>query len=287
MAAITVVGDAALDVHAIPSRPLRAGGDVPAEIRLEPGGQGANVAVRLARQGHHARLVCALGTDAAASLLRERLAAERVELIDAGATATSVVVVLRDANGERTMLSQRVPLARALSALPPDVGWLVVSGYLLLEADAEPRLGNGRHRALLGCSLALGEAASWLGGAPRAAPHPVVLNADEAGALRGADLPPAWLGAELAARLDAVVVVTHADGATAVIGPEAIGVPARSNGPAIDATGAGDAFAAGLIGALVDRPWPPDRVGLEAAMATAIELAGAVARAPGAQALVD
>ena len=112
--AITVIGDALLDVHVVPAEPPRPGGDVPAEIRLEPGGQGANVSVRLARRGLPVRLVCALGPDAAGSLLRERLAADGVEVVDLVASATGAVVVLLDAARERTMFSQRVPLAMGL-----------------------------------------------------------------------------------------------------------------------------------------------------------------------------
>ena len=111
--AITVVGDALLDVHVVPARPPRPGGDVPAEIRLEPGGQGANVAVRLGRRRLPVRLVCALGADAAGGLLRERLAADGVEVVGISAPASGAVVVLLDAMRERTMLSQRVPFASA------------------------------------------------------------------------------------------------------------------------------------------------------------------------------
>ena len=195
---ITVIGDALLDVHVVPAMPLRPGGDVPAEIRLEPGGQGANVAVRLARQGLGVRLACALGTDAAGDLLRERLAADHVELVDLGSEATGAVVVLRDANGERTMLSQRVSLGRRLSALTvADADWLVVSGYVLLEPDAGiSGSGDSPRRVLLGCSLDAAQVASWLARAASLAPHLVVLNADEARVICGADGRPAELGGE-------------------------------------------------------------------------------------------
>jgi len=58
---ITVIGDSTLDVTVRPAEAPRAGGDVPASISLAPGGQGANVAVRLARAGIDVRLATAIG----------------------------------------------------------------------------------------------------------------------------------------------------------------------------------------------------------------------------------
>ena len=187
--AITVIGDALLDVHVVPAQPPRPGGDVPAEIRLEPGGQGANVSVRLARRGLPVRLVCALGPDAAGNLLRERLAADGVEVVDLAASATGAVVVLLDAARERTMLSQRVPLAMGLRPeLLAEADWLVVSGYLLLERAAGiSASGDSPRRVLLGCSLASTEVAGWLEAALALRPHLAVLNAAEARAICGVD----------------------------------------------------------------------------------------------------
>jgi sugar/nucleoside kinase (ribokinase family) len=56
--------------------------------------------------------------------------------------------------------------------------------------------------------------------------------------------------------------------------------------PAVDTTGAGDAFAAGLLAAVAATDWPPSEDLLGGALAAAVELASAVARADGAQAAV-
>ena len=283
--AITVVGDALLDVHVVPARPLRPGGDVPAEIRLEPGGQGANVAVRLARRGLPVRLVCALGADAAGSLLRERLATEGVEVTDLVASATGTVVVLLDATRERTMLSQRVPLAMGLR--PEQLvgtGWLVVSGYLLLERDAGiSGSGESPRRVLLGCSLDAAQASGWMDAAAGLRPHLAIVNADEAGVLAGADTEPSALARHVADRLGVIAVVTHPRGAAASLEGVSVEIAAPAAGPTVDATGAGDAFSAGLISDLADVPWPPDARQLERAMASGADLASAVASVPGAQ----
>ena len=281
---ITVIGDALMDVHVVPAHPPRPGGDVPAEIRLEPGGQGANVAVRLARQGLRVRLACAIGPDAAGALLRDRLA-EGVELVELAAAATGAVVVLLDDRRERTMLSQRVPLGPGIATLsPPGDGWLVVSGYVLLEPDAGMSgVGESPRRVLLGCSLDRSDATRWFERARSLAPHLVVLNAGEARVIAGEDRTPAELALQVAGRLTAIVVVTHPAGAAAALDGQSLEVGARSPGPIVDTTGAGDAFAAGLIAGLVDEPWPPSRDRLDRAMASAVSLAGAVARVPGAQ----
>ena len=62
-----VLGDCTLDIAIVPEARRRHGGDVPAEIRLGPGGQAANLAVRLARMGERSsvRLVAAMADDLA------------------------------------------------------------------------------------------------------------------------------------------------------------------------------------------------------------------------------
>ena len=284
-AAITVVGDALLDVHVVPAQPLRRGGDVPAEIRLEPGGQGANVAVRLARRRLPVRLVCALGADAAGGLLNERLAADGVEVDSLSAPATGAVVVLLDAMAERTMLSQRVPFAVQLrEGLVADAGWLVVSGYVLLERDAGiSGSGESPRRVLLGCSLISTEVSGWLDAAADLRPHLAIVNADEAATIAGVDAEPPTLARRVAERLAAIAVVTHPGGAAASLHGTSIEVAATPAEPAVDATGAGDAFSAGLIADLADAPWPPDVGQLERAMTAGFGLASAVASVPGAQ----
>jgi ribokinase len=283
--AITVIGDALLDIRVTPIDAPRPGGDVRAEIRLEPGGQGANVAVRLARQGLSVRLVCALGTDPAGDLLRERLAADGVQVEDLGASATGAVVVLLDATRERTMLSQRVPFAMGLVPdLSADAGWLVISGYLLLERGAGiSASGETPRRVVLGCSLSSTDAGGWVDAALALRPHLAIVNADEAGMIAGIAGTPSALARVVAERLGATVVVTHPGGAAASLDTMSVEIASTSAGAAVDSTGAGDAFSAGLIAALVDENWPPDAVSLETAMASAAELASAVAGDPGAQ----
>ena len=266
-----------LDVVARPAAPMRPGADVRAEIRVGAGGQGANLAVRLARLGGlSVELVCGLGDDPAATIVLDALEAEGVMVSPVTVDATGSVVILVDAAGERTMLSQRTQFGSAARRrLQPDADWIVVSGYLLHEADAralaESVAARAARRVLVGCTVA-GDAAAWVAAATALAPDLIVLNRDEADAL---DVTPGFAGGGL--------VVTDVAGATASIGGVTAEVRRRGGEVAVDTTGAGDAFAAGLIASLAREAWPPSAAELERALAAASDLASAVAQTPGAQ----
>jgi sugar/nucleoside kinase (ribokinase family) len=278
---VAVIGDALLDVHVVPSEPVRPGGDVPAAVRVEPGGQGANLAVRLARAGMRVRLTAAIGADDAGSILRAALAAEGVELHDLGAPVTGTIVVLRDASGDRTMLSQRAAFAARLDAASSEgADWLVISGYVILEPDARLTTwpDSIERRAVVGCSLGQSQAAAWGATVAGLRVHLLVLNRDEARTLADAGIQPGELAD--------VAVVTHPAGAATTLGGHEISVAAPAGAAAIDTTGAGDAFAARLVASLADGPWPPEAERVGRAMAEASELATAVTRAAGAQARV-
>lgn len=273
-AAVVVIGDALLDVHADPAEPIRLGADVPARIALEPGGQGANLAVRLARRGVAVQLITALGEDHAGQVLRDALAADGVDVRSVADTSTGMVVVLRGPAGERTMLSQRPTYAAAASAaLPLDAAWLVISGYCLLEpeADALARAvaASPARRALIGCSVPGRLLDRWRELATSMRPDLLVLNEDEAEALG----PLTGNGA---------VAVTDAAGARLRIGEAIYRAEVPAGPPAIDTTGAGDAFAAALIAAILGGQWPPDDPG--DVLAVAVHAAASVARVQGAQA---
>jgi sugar/nucleoside kinase (ribokinase family) len=272
-----------LDVQATPAQPMRPGADVPAAIRLEPGGQGANLAVRLARRGVSVRLRCALGTDPAGDLVRSALARDGVTLDAVEASATGTVVVLVDGRGQRTMLSQRVPLLGAPLAAT-DAAWLVVSGYVLTEPNVSDLRTHRwpERRAVVGCALDEAQVEAWRSALRMLAPGLLVLNADEANALSDAAADPA---VALADAFDAIVVVTDADGARAAVAGSTVRV-GHEPVAALDTTGAGDAFAAALIAALAGMSWPPAAEALEPALAEALSAARAVTQVAGAQARV-
>ena len=273
-----VVGDCLLDVTVAPSGPIRPGADAPAGIELGPGGQAANVAVRLARQGAFVRLVAPFADDAAGRLLREAVAAEPIELAALAVERTGTVVALLE-GGERTMLSQRAPFpattAGTLAGAIADAGWIHCSGYALLDAHG-PAVAATLARRPVGAILSIGGCAVPPDGTERfrdllavAGPELLVLNRAEA----------ASTGEGFS------TVVTDPDGSSATIGSMTLRQTAIGLAT-LDATGAGDAYAAGLILTLARGPWPPAEGQLREAMRAGAELAGLVAGAVGAQARV-
>ena len=278
---IAVIGDCMLDISVRPSGPMRPGADAPAAIRLSPGGQGANVAVWLARRGAAVRLIAPMADDAAGRLLREILAGEAIELAPLPAMATGTVVALLDAEGERTMLSDRSSFAAGdLADLLADADWVHVSGYALRDpageaiARAIDGLPDEVRVSIGGGSLPAGAEAARFGDLVRLAnPELLIVSTDEAAAL-GTGFP-------------AVTVTTagaHGSSASSP-GMQRIDVPAAAlAGPVLDATGAGDAYAAALIGELAHLgDWPPPVVELRRAMGVAGRLGAEVARVEGAQ----
>ena len=273
---VVVVGDALLDVAALRTSALRPGADLPAEVRIGCGGQGANLATRLARQGIGVTLICGLGDDPAGSLLASALRAEGVVLRPVRVNATGSVVILLDEVGERTMLSQRAPFVGGIRVASAD--WTVLSGYCFLEdhaAELAHRVaGLASRRVVVGCSVPEASRVGWRGAVVAARPDLLVLNHDEAAMLAPID------------ELSPGIVVTASDVITASMGAAELRVTVPDGSPATDTTGAGDAFAAALIAGLLTGPWPPPRAVLASVVADAALLAGQVARAPGAQAPV-
>jgi sugar/nucleoside kinase (ribokinase family) len=295
---IAVIGDATLDVTARPAESPRVGGDVPAQISLSPGGQGANVAVRLARAGREVRLATAIADDAAGRLLTAALEADGVALVRLAADRSGVVVALLDDAGERAMLSDRVSLdLGGLAAACAGAEWIHCSVYALADDDTGDALAE-----LLG-SLASSSRVSAGGGS---LPHEpelarrvrrrlttsgaslLILGREEASGLLDVPLPSVAAAADaLASAFPGLIgVVTGGAIGSAAAGPGfALSVPAQDPAtPMVDATGAGDAYAAALIDALAGAPWPPDVPALRAAMEAGSRHGGLTSRVLGAQA---
>jgi sugar/nucleoside kinase (ribokinase family) len=292
-----VIGDLSLDVVVSPSAPSRARSDTPAAIRIGPGGQGANVAVRLARQGAAVRLVASLADDPAGRLLREALQADRVMLAALPADRSTVVLVMLDETGERTMLSDRQSLDPSFAAEALfEAGWLHCSGYALLDdrtGDALAETLGARPQAVW-LSVAGGSIPPDADRVSRfrarlavARPDLLVLSAGEAEVLVGEPVPGAVSAAEVIQGLAPVVIVTDgAAGSAAAAGDLRVELAGEDlPGPMLDATGSGDAYVAGLLVELAPgASWPPGEVDLRRAMATGSRLGALAARVAGAQA---
>jgi sugar/nucleoside kinase (ribokinase family) len=298
-----VVGDATLDVTVRGPGAATAGADSPAHITVAPGGQGANLAVRLARRGASVDLVTALADDLPGQQLRDALAVDGVTLVALPAPRSGIVVSLVDGAGERAMLSDRVSFdakdlaSPALQAALDSASWIHISGYPLADS------GSGGALAMLAASRRAGQVCSVGGGSfaggngllsrlqvtrsdlvlvDRAEASAILAAGFAAGRLRTAE----ELAAGLVSALGGVAVVTDgAGGSAAAIGGQTLTVPA-TQGVAVDATGAGDAHAAGFLLAVAKGPWPPSSATLHDALEQAGHLGAEVAGVVGAQARV-
>jgi ribokinase len=239
---ICVLGDAHLDVVVALGGPVAEETDTPAVISLGPGGQAANVAAWVTELGGSARVIAARGSDLAAGLVAQELARRGVEL--AGpvlAGPTGVVVSLSAGGGSRSMLTDR-GVGPRLAAADLDERWLDGCHWLHLPAYslvAEPVAGAARAAAALAPRLSVDLSST------------AVLQAYGPGRFRDLleDLGPELVfGNEAEAAL-----IGEVPGAELIVklGPRGVragGVhhPARPAEP-VDATGAGDAFAAGYL----------------------------------------
>ena len=243
---ICVLGDAHLDVVVTISGPIAADTDTAARTRVTPGGQAANVAAWVAALGGRSRLIAARAADAAGMLVTSDLSGRGVDVVGPVlAGNTGVVVSLSDGGSHRSMLTDR-GVGPLLTAEAIDAGWLDGCSWLHLPAyslTSEP---------IRGAALAAAEAAR------RVAAR---LSVDLSSTAAIADYGASALAALLAGLGPDLVFGTRAEtnligaveGATMItkLGADGVvvgGTPYQAvrTDPA-DATGAGDAFAAGYL----------------------------------------
>jgi ribokinase len=261
---IYVAGDLVTDVLVEHDGDIRIGSDTDAAIRVAGGGQAANTAAWLASAGHQVTLIAAVGDDQPG---RDRVA----ELTAAGVrcavqvlpgAATGSVVVLTGP-GERTMITDRGASlllepghVTSVIAAAPAGSHLHLSAYPLLHAGSRPAglaaLTAAAERGIT-VSVDAASAAPLRDAGARAFLAWVrdtgllLCNADEAEVLAGPGS-----AAEQAGRLTAHVrnaVVKQGAAGAVWAGPDGVWPVAADPVPVKDPTGAGDAFAAGLLGA--------------------------------------
>jgi sugar/nucleoside kinase (ribokinase family) len=259
---VIVVGDVMVDVVARLAAPVAPGSDAPARITFHGGGSAANTAAWLAAAGARPILVGRVGDDPAGRAAAAELRGAGVDarLVTDRALATGTCIVLVAPGGERTM----VPDAGAGDQLAPgDLTddlfspgrHLHVAGYSLLRAGsraaARSAIARAReHRMTVSVDpssaallsedfLDLAEGADLL-----------LPNAAEAAALTG-EGNPERAASRLAERFPEVVVTLGSASALWMDGREMsrVGAVAAST---VDSTGAGDAFAPGLLAARIE-----------------------------------
>jgi sugar/nucleoside kinase (ribokinase family) len=285
-----VVGDVIDDIIVVPVGPVRPDTDTTARISRHEGGSAANTAAWMASRGAPVDFVGCVGSgdrERHSAVLRDLGVTPHLSEHPSLPTGTIVIVV----DGEqRTMLTDRGANAgldadAVTDRMLANAAVLHLTGYSLVDAFSAADLGallNRAHRHGALVSLDPGSAgfiADYGVTEFRAALHGIDLllpNLDEgrllAGRAGGDELVDALL--EIAPS----VVLTHGSGAVVVArrGEPHVTVPvARVD--AVDPTGAGDAFTAGLLTALLDG------LDLVAAAGRGIAVAGDAITRPGAR----
>ena len=128
-----MIGDLLEDVVVWPAGTVRRGTDNAATVSRSRGGSGANVAGAVVAAGGHARFIGRVGDDELGGQLCDRLAGRGVDVLVQRAGRTGAVVVIVDADGERTMFPDRAA-AGELDMIDPE--WLVGTGVLHVPAYA-------------------------------------------------------------------------------------------------------------------------------------------------------
>jgi sugar/nucleoside kinase (ribokinase family) len=265
---IVVIGDLVEDVVVRLHETVAPGDDTAATITRRPGGSASNTAMAVSALGGQARLVAALGDDDLGRRLAQQVRDAGVDvtvtIVDGGRSGT--VVVLVDRSGERTMLTDR-GCSAGLDGLPAGWDGGITALHVPMYALADPAMARtvrwaaARARSLgatVSVDVSSARLVGDLGGRARVlavldelGPDVVLANDQEADALDLVARPP---------RGPLTVVKRGARPAVVIRDGRRLDVPAEPLERLVDSTGAGDAFAAGLLVALGGGAAPVDAV---------------------------
>ncbi len=259
MKKILCIGDLALDVISQLKEPINYGNDTASRISSHPGGQAANVATWITRTNSKAHLVARTGNDPVGFALisdLDKYGVEHLNLMHSG-RPTGVVVILVDANGERTMFPDNGANADLeASDLPAldDIDGVYLSGYALLDFRSRDSIlamikkikSAGKpiffDPTTTGAMKVVSrdEVLTWV-----SQMDGILLNSEEALYLGDAsDVEGAEIN--LSKFCPLVVIKLGSKGAMAINKTQTARVQAVTTN-VVDTTGAGDSFAAGFI----------------------------------------
>jgi ribokinase len=248
---VVCLGDLLLDVVVRLDEPLTPGADALAITHAGAGGQAANVAAWAAELGAEARFVCKRADDAAGRLVDEEIRAHGVEVVGPVVGGRNgVVVSVVGPDGDRTMASDRgVAPDLAPEELDPewfgDANVLHLSGYSLMRTPIDTAAMRAAELARTAGARISVDLSAWTrirDFGPAAFRErveslaPDVVFANE----------PEWeiLGGAYA--LAPTAVVKRGARGISVVGDEQAELPPVP-ADVVDATGAGDALAAGFL----------------------------------------
>ncbi len=242
----------------------RKGTDTQAVIARRRGGSAANVAALAVQSGTPSRFIGQVGADALGRELVAELESQGVDVRVSFHGVTGSIVVLVDHRGERTFLTDRgaaVGLVDVDDGALDDVGLLHLPVYCLQSdplARTSSRLAGDAVAREIPVSIDLSSVAvieefgraelvSFL---ETVAPAVVFANQSEHRVL-GLDARDPIPGAR-------VTIIKGGAEPTLIVSPagDVMSVPVRPVDEVVDTTGAGDAFAAGYLGAFLDGSSP-------------------------------
>jgi sugar/nucleoside kinase (ribokinase family) len=282
---VVTLGENSLDFVAVAGRvPAASGKQRLDDFRLEPGGQMATAALASARLGLRTRYIGVFGDDEWSRRARAPLDAAGIDVVAVVRSGVPgrIAVILVDAAGERTVFERRDV---NLVLEPAFVSAAAVETSRLLLADATQPDATLR-------AVAVARAAGTISvsDVDQVTPAAEAILAEVDVAVVPAPFVTTWAGTtDLDAGLErlarhcrraALVITTRgADGSVAWCGGQLVRTPGVAV-EVVDTTGAGDAFRAGLVSALV-------HLGPDAALADVLRFANAAGalncRAVGAQ----
>jgi ribokinase len=278
---IVVFGSINLDlIFPLPSLPGPGQTVLGPDLRVEPGGKGANQAIAAARDGATVAFAGAVGGDAFAASALAGLRAAGIDLsrLARVATSTGMAAIAVDPGGgnQIAVAAGANRLARAAQVEDEALG-PATTLLLQMECDPEETATLVRRARARGARILLNLAPPGpLAPDILAALDLLLVNEDEADWL-AARIGTASDAASLAGTLGIFVVRTlGASGAEAAYGSDAIHMPAYPV-KVVDTTAAGDCLA-GVLAAALDRG-----AALPAALARAVTAAGLCCMRAGSQ----
>jgi argininosuccinate lyase len=266
---VTVIGCVQADVVMSPvtDLPSPGGTSLAEQMTVRVGGAGANAALASVETGMETRLIGCIGDDQLGGWMREQLAPAGLadELVVLAGDTSGLTVALESPARDRTFLTYLGVNARWEAGMIPDEA-LTCENLLLCDYFVAPSLRGEAARGLLDAARARGGRTffdtSWdpdgFSGKTRGEVRELLPSVDvflpnevEARALAGGEVDAREAARVLQAESGGWVVVKLGARGCIAVGPDGVEIAVSAASVTVaDTTGAGDAFNAGLVGAL-------------------------------------